>query len=168
MPDNSFLRMEMKGWRELAKSLQELGDDKEIRKVMKKALMKVAQPAADYAKSLAAKRTGKYANKIGVGSQVTRRQRRASDRPGPDEAFVYFGPRGSSPGHLIEFGTGPRRQANGKSTGAMPPQPHMRPAFESFKHQMIEQLGKALGDQIEKSAARIAKRQAKLIRESQR
>ena len=41
-------------------------------------------------------------------------------------------------GHLVEYGTGPRTQKDGTSTGSMPAQPYMRPAYEETKEQIAQ------------------------------
>lgn len=51
---------------------------------------------------------------------------------------VYIGPRRGGPfkgyaGHLIEYGTAPRKLKDGTSTGSMPAHPFMRPAYEVAK-----------------------------------
>ena len=64
--------------------------------------------------------------------------------------------------HLLEFGTGPRRQkTTGRSTGEMPAFPFMRPAWESGKRGVLRRFIKYLRVDIEKTAKRLAKRQAK-------
>lgn len=46
--------------------------------------------------------------------------------------------------HLVEFGTGPRRQKNGMSTGSAPAQPFLFPAWESERPKYISELTKEL------------------------
>jgi HK97 gp10 family phage protein len=58
--------------------------------------------------------------------------------------------------HLVEFGTGPRRQKNGRFTGQMPAQPFMRPAVDAKSQEAINAIGKELGLQIEKAAEKLA------------
>ena len=63
---------------------------------------------------------------------------------------------------IAEFGTGPRyHKKTRKFVGAMPAQPFLRPAWEQHKDQILEDFSKALWIQIEKSAKRLARRQAK-------
>lgn len=53
MSRNSFLTMEMVGARELEAALRELGQDRLIRRTMRRALLKAAKPAAATAQRLA-------------------------------------------------------------------------------------------------------------------
>lgn len=55
----------------------------------------------------------------------------------------YVGPRRGGvnkgyAGHLVEYGTGPRKQKDGTSTGSMPAHPFMRPAYEQTKAQIVQ------------------------------
>lgn len=55
----------------------------------------------------------------------------------------YVGPRRGGAnkgyaGHLVEYGTGPRKQKDGTNTGSMPAQPYMRPAYEETKDQIVQ------------------------------
>ena len=63
--------------------------------------------------------------------------------------------------HLVEFGTGPRQQKNGKSTGVMPAQPFMRPAFDNNVDRAIETMKDGLAEEIDKANARIARKAAR-------
>lgn len=69
---------------------------------------------------------------------------------------------GGSTAHLVEFGTGPRYQDNGKFVGAMPADPFLRPAFDAEARPTIERLKPLLRAEIEKAVARRAARQARL------
>lgn len=60
----------------------------------------------------------------------------------------YIGPRRGGPfkgyaGHLIEYGTGPRKQKDGTNTGSMPAHPFMRPAYEETKNQIVDIIKQA-------------------------
>lgn len=120
----------------------------------------------DYAESLAPKATGRMARKIAISTTLSRRQRRERRQRGTLDNFavLYVGTGPKGPGVLEEFGTGPRRQKNGKSTGRARAQPFMRPAWESYKQAVLAEFTKELWAQIEKSAKRIARRQAKLLK----
>lgn len=169
MPSNesTLLELEIVGWRELEQALRDLGSDKDVRLSMRRALNnKATQQMAQYATSLAPKATGRMASKIGISTTLSRRQRRERRQRGSLDNFavLYIGAGAKGPSILDEFGTKPRRQKNGKSTGRTPPQPFMRPAWESFKRAILDEFSKELWVQIEKSAKRIARRQAKLLR----
>jgi HK97 gp10 family phage protein len=168
--NNSLLQLKIDGWEDLERALRELGSDKDIRLSLKRALNnKATKQMRDYAESLAPKATGRMARKIAVSTTLSRRQRRDRGFGGGREAdqryavlFIGAGPKG--PGVLDEFGTKVRRHKNGKNVGRTPPQPFMRPAWESYKDAILAEFTKELWVQIEKSAKRIARRQAKLLK----
>lgn len=158
-----MIQFKMEGWKELAKGLEDLGDDKEVRKVMRDALKKRALPMAAMAQSLAPKHEGTLARSIGVSTQLKRSQRRGRVRTGINEVEVFVG--SSDPkAHLVEFGTGPRYHKSGKYVGQVAPQPFMRPAWEATKDSILHGFAKDLWAGIERAAKRIARRQARLLR----
>jgi hypothetical protein len=162
--NNSFLQFEIRGARELEAALRELGQDRLIKATMKRALKDAAEPAAADAQARAQALfhgSGRMASKIAVSTTLSKRQRRGRGRSGPNEAQVYIGAGPRGPAVLMEFGTGPRRHKNGKSVGAVPAAPFMRPAWEAHKHQILDDFAKALWIQIEKSAKRLGRRQMK-------
>ncbi|HSH40541.1 MAG TPA: hypothetical protein VK973_00240, partial [Arenicellales bacterium] len=59
---------------------------------------------------------------------------------------------------------GPRRTKSGKSTGVMPAQPFMRPAWDAGKRQALSKFERLLWKEIDKSARNLAKRQARVAR----
>ena len=80
-------------------------------------------------------------------------------------AILYMGPtRNAWYAHFPEFGTAPHT-AGGKFQGARhpgtAPDPYMRPAFDSEAGPTIERLKPLLWDEIQRHAARMAKRAAK-------
>ena len=175
--NNSLLQMELKGVRDMRASLRALGKDRLIRHTIKRALKKAAEPAEKTAQRLAprGKETGKphMADKVRVSTTLSKRQRRqqgfGAHRGNPlNVAVVYIGAGPRGPAVLAEFGTGPRKHKSGKSTGMMPATPFMRTAWEQHKHQILRDFTKELWNQIERSAKRLARRQAKLIRESRK
>jgi HK97 gp10 family phage protein len=161
--NNSLLQFELKGVQGLEQALRDLGQDRLIKATMKRALMEVAQPAAADARALAAKATGQMARKIAVSTTLSRRQRRGRGRGARNgqEAVVYIGAGPRGPAVLVEFGTGPRRHKNGKSVGASPAQPFMRPAWEAHKHKILNDFADALWRQVARSADRLGRRQKK-------
>jgi len=77
---------------------------------------------------------------------------------------MYVGPSytladGAPHGHLVEFGTGPRQTKAGRSTGAMPAQPFMRPAWMQDQRKLLERLQRETWSELEKSIVR-ARRKA--------
>jgi len=162
---NSFLTMEMIGARELEAALRELGQDRLIRRTMRRALLKAAKPAAATAQRLApggVYSTGRMASKIKASTTLARRQRRGGHyRYDPNTAYVWIGSSPKGPGVLTEFGTGPRYTKEGAYRGAAPAQPFLRPAWEQHKYQILNDFSRELWVEVEKSAKRLARRTAK-------
>lgn len=64
--------------------------------------------------------------------------------------------------HLIEFGTKPRKhKKTGKSTGAGPAKPFIRPAFDAGLGDAVTKIGAGLEEEIAKASARIARKAAR-------
>lgn len=59
-------------------------------------------------------------------------------------------------GLFFEFGTAERSTASGAGRGRITPHPFMRPAFEANKTKALDMIGKELGLNVEKQAARLA------------
>jgi HK97 gp10 family phage protein len=162
--------MPIEGFEELEAALRELGDAKAIKRTIKAALLEAAEPTAKMARSLAARKTGDLAEGVDVSTTLSRRQKsgrgghvRARGRFDPFAAFVYIGAHPMGPAVLAEFGTQKRQTKTGKSTGAMPAKPFMRPAWEANKMQILRDFQKYLWVTIEMEAKRIARRQARLL-----
>lgn len=167
---NTLLRLELQGWQDLEAALRELGSSKAIRKAISSALLKAGEPTAKQARAMAPRKSGEMAEGIDISTTLSRRQRAgrgghvsARGRFDPFAAFVYIGAHPMGPAVLAEFGTQERHWRNGKSTGAMPAHPFMRPAWEANKFQILDNFGKYLWVTIEAEAKRIARKQAKLI-----
>lgn len=171
-----LIEMRMEGAAELAAALYAMGQDRLIRATMRRALLEVAQPIAADAKARAPRSAGgehpHMADRITVSATLSRRQRAQAPRGSriglnTAEVFVGAAPRGAAV--LAEFGTGPRRtKRTGAYRGIMAATPFMRPAWESHKDGALRDFAAALGRQIEASARRLARRQARLIAEGNR
>lgn len=116
--------------------------------VIKRALLKAAQPIADEAQSLAPIRKGTLRRKIGVGTKLAPSQR------GPKESKyeVYVGSESLVQAITSEFGTIHER-----------PRPFMRPAWDSNKEGAFETIKTELGNEIAKALQRIARKTARLL-----
>lgn len=160
---NALIHMEIVGARELERALNALGQDRLIKATLKRALVDASKPAVSTAQRLAAKHTGRMAAKVAVSTTLSRRQRRGQGyKHNPTTAYVWIGSAPRGPGTLTEFGTGPRfHRRSRKFVGAAPAQPFLRPAWEQHKEQILRDFSKQLWIQIEKSAKRLARRQAK-------
>lgn len=163
---DKFISLELLGLQDVEQALYALGQDRLIKNTNRRALLRAARPAAQTAKRLAPGgrySTGRMASKIGVTSTLAQRQRRGGKyRKTDNTAHVFIGASPRGPAVLTEFGTGPRFTKAGKFTGAAPAQPFMRPAWEMHKHQILKDYSKEIWIQIERSAKRLARRQAKL------
>lgn len=156
--------LKMDGFRELEKALAELpaGTSKGIaRRAMKKEL----KPVLDMANGLW---PGSSGDVFRITSRISRSQISDSLAPRDRSALNMFvgapgGATGTPEAHLIEFGTGPRFQKNGRFTGSVSPTPMLQPAWDAHKRKILDGLGKRLWDEIEKTQARRAKRAAKNV-----
>jgi HK97 gp10 family phage protein len=83
---------------------------------------------------------------MGPSSKLTGRQKRDAKREGKHFAEIHVGTSDPS-GQFQEFGT-----------FKDPPQPFATPAWEETKHRALDTIGKMLGSEIEKSAARLRKK----------
>lgn len=124
------------------------------RNVVRRTLLNAGEPTADSASRLAPERRGVLAFSIVVATQLTARHR-AEMRNRASEVEVYIGPAGGQ-GALFyaspqEFGT-----------ILMPAHPYMRPAWESTKGQVLGLIVSGLRAQVERSAARAARKVARL------
>lgn len=83
-----------------------------------------------------------------VGSKLTRTQRKQNERTSTVEVFA---------------GPGPNPQAIQQEFGnaTQPPQPYVRPAWEATKDQALEIVAARLGEEIDRTVARLAKRAAR-------
>lgn len=163
---DKFISMDILGLNDVERALYALGQDRLIKNTNRRALRNAAMPAEATARRLAPGgpySTGRMASKIKVSSTLARRQRRGGKyRTTDNTAHVFIGAAPRGPAVLTEFGTGPRFTKAGKFTGAAPAQPFMRPAWEMHKHQILKDYSKEIWIQIERSAKRLARRQAKL------
>lgn len=149
------------GIRELEAALADLGKatgKNVLRRVARKML---APLEADAKASVATSSTdtGALGESIGITSRLKRGQRTKGEGRSSIEMHVGTG---VPHGHLVEFGTGERFQKNGKSVGASPAEPFMRPAWDAHKGDMPEEFGRLVWPEIEASARRQAKKLAKV------
>ena len=164
----AMVGLEIEGARDLERALMALGQDRLIKATLKRALVDASKPAVATAQRLAPKGKksgGRMYQGIAVSTTLARRQRRGGRyKTSPNTAYVWIGAKPRGPGTLTEFGTGPRfHKRSGKFVGAAPAQPFLRPAWEQHKMQILRDFSQALWVQIEKSAKRLARRQAKLL-----
>jgi HK97 gp10 family phage protein len=121
--------------------------------VLRRVGVKALQPMAETARQLAPDDPDTSGNdlkaSIVVGTRLTKRQaREARKDQNKSTVTVYMGTADPA-GLQQEFGN--------INHG---PQPFMRPAFDQHKEGTVRSVGKELGPEIEKTAARLAKRRA--------
>ena len=154
------VKFKFEGARDLERALGELKRGT-AKGVTRRVLKRVLQPVADSAEA-----SGPF--KVAVTSKLSPKQRRdAKSDFARTVVSMYVGPideegHGAPHAHLLEFGTGPRFQDDGRFTGAIdPPRPFMRPAWDLHSGDMLEVLGRELWAEIEKTVARAERRAAK-------
>ncbi|MAD98927.1 MAG: hypothetical protein CMB99_16495 [Flavobacteriaceae bacterium] len=165
--------MDLKGARELIEEFEDIAKensrpDRLIKNTVKRSFKRGAKPIVAKAKALAPRSDegGPHmADKIAVTTRLSRRQRRQGrygSTRAKSEVQMFIGAAPKGPAVLVEFGTGPRYQkTTGRYTGAVSPQPFMRPAWEQGKHQLASGFVDDLADELRKTAERARKRQMK-------
>lgn len=140
----------MEGLQEIVHNLGELPKATR-RNVLRRVLLRRAQPVANLASQLAPHRTGMLAFSIAVGTQLTRRQRRGARI---NEVEVYIGP---------SAGLGTLYYASFEEFGSLDnaAHPFMRPAWDAEKAQVLTLIGRDLGEEVERAAARLARKAAR-------
>lgn len=152
--------VKVEGLREVQTALRELLPDATARRVMRKVLMTRAQPIIDAAQSLApVDPRGKHAlrESIAASGTLRRSQRSSSVSSGDkDSVWVFVGPSSNKTksifhyAHIQEFGS-VKQSAR----------PFMRPAWDGAKGTLLDNIGRDMMTEIEKSARRLAKKAGK-------
>jgi hypothetical protein len=140
------------GLREIDQALADLGKKALAKGVLTRVGKKRLQPIADKANALAPddpNTPGGLNQSFVVGTKLNKRQASLAKKEGKDFVEVYAGTNDPA-GVQQEFGN--------VNHG---PQPMLRPAWEEGKGELLPGLGKDLWDEIEKTAARVAKRALK-------
>lgn len=139
-------KFKVEGFKDLEKTLMQLPKataKASVRRVLKKA----AQPIADAGRGNAPEREGGLKESYGVGTRLTKRQRKVSQRE--SEVEVFAGP--NDPAAVqTEFGN--EHQAA---------QPHLRPAWDAEKHKALDIIKEEAWADVQKTVVRYQKRQAK-------
>jgi HK97 gp10 family phage protein len=138
------------GLRELDQALSQL-KTATAKGVVRKVLRKAAQPIADAGRANApVGPTGNLKASYGVGTKLTRRQRKLHKRESPVEVFA-----GPNDPAAVQTEFGNEHQAA---------EPHLRPAWEGNKDRALTIIATELGGEINKAAQRAAKRAERLAR----
>ena len=139
-------KFKVHGFKDLEKALKELPKataKASVRRVLKKA----AQPIADAGRNNAPESEGRLKASYGVGTRLTKRQRKVSRKE--SEVEVYAGP--NDPAAIqTEFGND--HQAA---------QPHLRPAWDAEKRAALDSIKDEAWADVVKSIARYQKRLAR-------
>lgn len=135
----------MEGLRELDAALGEL--PKTVGKAtLRRVLKRAAEQLRDHAQRLAPYLSGALQASIVIGTKLTRRQARMAKKAPKSTVEMFVGP--NNPAAVPqEFGTHDQRA-----------QPYMRPAWDAEQTEVMVRIGEELGPEIEKTAARLAKR----------
>lgn len=124
---------------------EQLGDKMDLLKgiardeVLVKAFTAGAQPIANAARGNARRRSGKLANSIDVGTELSPRQ---STLNGPHAGVQVF------------VGPGPLPQAITEEFGTLHEEPHpfMRPAWDAEQNAAISEVARVMTDEVDKVA----------------
>lgn len=157
------------GLKELDEALGEL-PKATARNVLKRALIKAAEPIAEQARALAPVRTGKLRDSIIISTRTTNPGKQAfaiAMKSGASREEAVAAARLANRGHksFFELYVGPGRQPHAHlqefGTAHHAPQPYMRPAWDANKMRALETIKKQLADEIEKARQRLAKKAAR-------
>ncbi len=168
MSTGAYFAFDIFGWKELDEALLQISDIATQKRVLVNAMKKALKPVAEDARQRVPVDEGDLRDSIVVSTAITRRQGRGIVRGVPR---VYVGTNNGS-GHLIEFGTGPRKsQATKKqvlaaggvvfgttaNANALPARPFIRPAFDSNREKVLEIFGREMWKNLERTAKRLFK-----------
>lgn len=156
MPTKSGI--EVKGDKEL-KRLFEILPAKVNKKILLSAFRKGARPLIKQARVNAPKDEGDLKRSIGTVTAKPKNRNKAAVRIGPRRGKAKTA--NGFHGHLVEFGTAPRKTESGRFTGAMPANPFMAPAWESEKGDVQKTINDSIGEVVEKVIKSTLKRKFK-------
>jgi HK97 gp10 family phage protein len=146
-------KVTIEGLKEVDEALKDL--PKAVGKnILRRVLRKIAQPMADDMKAAAPVDEGALRNSIGVGTKLTKRQSSLHRRMFRDDRAsveMFVGAGGLPQAHLREFG--------GDNA---PAHPFARPAWDGNKDKALATIKNDLWAEIEKAAARAARKAARL------
>lgn len=144
-----MFKVKVDGLKEIDKSLQQL-PKATAKNVVRRILKKSAKPIQRRAKSLAPVRTGTLRDSIFVSTKLSKAREKKRFGPGDIEIFIGAGGPGAYHAHLQEFGTEHH-----------PPTPFLRPAWDSFKSSILDDIREDFWTEVKKAVERQAKKKAK-------
>jgi HK97 gp10 family phage protein len=118
--------------------------------VVRRVLKTHAQPIAEAARRLAPINRGDLSKSITVGTKLSKAQRSKHKKRTPNTVEMFVG-----------AGTNPQAVFQEFGTVDHPPQPFMRPAWDSGKEQLLEGIKDDLWAEIQKAVGRQARKAAK-------
>jgi HK97 gp10 family phage protein len=118
--------------------------------VLKRALMKAAEPVVTTAAAIVRKRTGRLGKSVTVSTKLSRRQKRQTQKTSDVEVYVGAGPLPHA--HIEEFGS--IHEA---------PHPFLRPAIDANGTRVMNSFRDDLKAEIDKAMARQARKAARLL-----
>lgn len=154
--------MKTSGMKDLISSMDDMSK-RTGRAVLTRALKKAAVPMKNKMVALAPFNDGEYETTFDIQepTKASIRAYHASKKDFHNSAEIIVGS-SSRIAWLVEHGgKQERHHKDGSSTGWMPAQPHIRPAFEQHKASFLEDLEKFLAEEIMKTRSRISKRKGK-------
>lgn len=137
-----------KGFREIERALDGLGQPRDLRRLGKAALKRGAKPLVDRAKELAPKDQKDLERAIKVGEPVKAYRNRT-----PESVSTFVGIDESQDRRLHIYA-----EAQESGLKNMKAQPYMRPALDETTQEVIDQTGQELWAGIEKRARLLARR----------
>lgn len=141
--------IKMEGLSELKDALREL-PDATAKNVLRRVGRKALAPMEDKARQAAPMLHGALVVSITTGTQLSRRQRSMHQKLGPNDVEIFMGAGALPQAHMMEFGT-----------VDVTPRPFMRPAWDTGKGDLLERIKADLWMEIEKAAARLARKAAR-------
>lgn len=154
-----MIKVKVEGLRELERALAELPTKAAGKAVLRRVGLKAIKPVAEKAAALAPidadprntpkRAPGTLKRSYVAGTRLNRRQARMARKEGKSDVEVYAGTNDPA-GVQTEFGNAHQ--------GA---QPHLRPAWDQEAGPTLVRVVEGLRPEIEKTAARLAKRAAK-------
>lgn len=140
----------VEGLVELDQALGELASIGQAKGVLRRVGRSALEPFDQAWRDKAPREEGHLAESGGIGSKLSRSQRKAHERTSTVEVFA--GPGGHPSAVQQEFGN--------ENHAA---QPFVRPAWDETQDEVLNRVGEGLGTEIAKTAARNARKAARLL-----
>lgn len=164
-----MISIEITGQTDVAKALGEISKQAKNR-IGQRALITALTPILDDAKRRAPKDTGNLAASIGFrhrkfrnGNQTAVIGPRKGFRDPATKRLAHKYAHLVEFGHVIAAGKSANRRRKGGAAGFVPGKPFMRPAFEAGKERAVRDISRVMGEEIELTAKRTARRRSKRV-----